>query len=877
LLKRLGVDAAAGLSSAEAARRLSRYGPNELRDHGQQSAWKIALRQFADAMIVLLILAAAVTGLLGDREDTIVILAIVVLNAAIGFAQEYRAERAVQALKRLGSAHARVRRAGAIMTIPERQVVPGDIVLLEAGALVPADLRLIEAVGLQVEEAMLTGESHPANKEASASFDGSVAIGDRVNAAFKGTLVVGGRGTGVAVATGMRTEFGKIAALLARTDRSPTPLQRRLTRFGGQLSLAAIVICALVFVLGWLRGESLIVVFLTAVSLAVAAVPEALPVVLNLALALGAQRMVKIHVLARQLSAVETLGAVTYVCSDKTGTLTRNELRVEAIATVDDRRSTVRPGLAERDPWRSLLRAVALNNDVAYGAGGAAVGDPTEIALDLAAREAGLAKDVLASRAPRIAELPFDSSRKRMTTLHRQADGRVVAFMKGAPERVLERCSLSLGSDGEVAFDRQASAALSERLAAEGLRVLAFAYRSWAVEPQDLSPDELENDLTFLGFVGLVDPPRPEAAAAVAECRSAGIVPVMITGDHPLTARRIAVQLGILDDGGAVLTGSELSRTDAAQLAAVVSSIRVYARVDPEQKIKIVEALQQAGEVVAMTGDGVNDAPALKRADVGIAMGNIGTDVAREAAHVILTDDNFASIVAGIREGRRIFDNIRKFIRFVLSGNAAEILTILIPPLFGLPLALLPIHILWINLVTDGLPGLALAAEPAERGIMQAPPRGRDEGILSKRIGIQIAWMGALIGGLSIATQAWAISHHVAHWQTMVFSTLTFAQLFGVLGIRLERDLALGRAFFTNPSLLGAVALTTILQLAAIYVPFFNALLKTQPLTAGELAWCFSCAAIAVVAVELEKLVASMRRATHGAARPTETPGRSAR
>lgn len=860
-LSRLGVDPAAGLSSAEVERRRLRYGSNELQEQGGRSALAIAVAQLADAMIVLLVLAAIVSALLGDGEDAIVIVAVVVLNGVIGFTQEYHAERAVQALKRLAAAHARVLRAGSAATVPEREVVPGDIVLLEAGAVVPADLRLIEVAALRIEEAVLTGEAHPADKETTPLPNASLALGDRANMAFKGTLVANGRGIGVAVDTGMQTEFGRIAAQLSQTERLPTPLQRRLARFGRQISLAAIAICVFVFLAGALRGEPVLEVFLTAVSLAVAAVPEALPVVVNVALALGAQRMVKEHVLVRHLSSVETLGSVTYICSDKTGTLTQNRLAAEALVTLDGRRPEIPPELSRHEPWCTLLSALALNNDVVYDPKGVATGDPTEIALDRAAREAGFLKNAVAASSPRIAELPFDSDRKLMTTLHRRLDGGIVGFTKGAPERVLERCTSALGHDGVVAADTHTLRDVGERLADEGLRVLAFAYRDWTNEPGALAMEAIECDLTFLGFVGLIDPPRPEAEQAVAECRSAGIVPVMITGDHPLTARRIAARLGIIDGNGIVMTGQELKRIDAGTLADEVRRIRVYARVDPEQKIAIVEALQRAGEIVAMTGDGVNDAPALKRADVGVAMGKFGTDAAREASHIVLTDDNFASIVAAVREGRRIFENIRKFTKFVIAGNIGEILTVLLPPFFGLPLALAPIQILWINLITDGLPGIALAAEPAERGIMHDPPRRTDEGILSENVGVYITWTGLLIGALTIGTQAYGISHGIAHWQTMVFTTLTLAQIFQVITIRVARESVIGPRFCGNPAVLLAVAVTCALQLAAIYMPFFNRLLNTQSLTAGELGACFGISAIVFFAVELDKLRARTRSA----------------
>jgi Ca2+-transporting ATPase len=669
--------------------------------------------------------------------------------------------------------------------------------------------------------------------------------------AYNGTIVTYGRGRGIAVGTGMRSELGKIAALLSATKEGKTPLQRRLAQFGRQLSFAAIAICVVVFASGVLRGEPVALMFLTAVSLAVAAVPEALPAVSTIALALGAQRMVKKNVLIRRLPAVEALGSVTVICSDKTGTLTQNRMRAEALVANGERKSTVPEQAASEEPWRSLVWALALNNDAGVDRQGTAIGDPTEVALYAAARDAGHDKSMLEAEAPRVGELPFDSDRKCMTTLHRRAEG-VVAYTKGAPERVIDRCAGQLTGGGVIPIDKRPLVELADRMAAEGLRMLAVARRDWPELPAELSPETIETDLTFVGLVGLLDPPRPEAEGAVAECRTAGITPVMITGDHPATAAAIASRLGIIGGGDRIISGRELAQLTPEDLSEQVSRIRVYARVDPEQKIKIVEALQLRGELVAMTGDGVNDAPALKRADIGVAMGNIGTDVAREASHMVLLDDNFASIVAAVREGRRIFDNIRKFIKFALAGNLGEIVTLLTAPFLGLPIPLLPIQILWVNLVTDGLPGLALAVEPAERDVMKRPPRHPKESIFARGLGVQVLWLGLLIGGISIGTQAWAIANGSDAWQTMVFTSLTFCQLYQVLAVRAERD-SLIQTGLTNPSLLAAVGFTAVLQIATIYMPVFNQILKTQPLTAGELAVCVLLPSLVVVAIEAEK------------------------
>ncbi|MGQ0663342.1 MAG: calcium-translocating P-type ATPase, PMCA-type [Pseudomonadota bacterium] len=841
-----------GLSHEEAARRLSIHGRNEIREEGRRSVWKILLGQFTDFMIILLILAAAISGIVGEPEDAIVILAIVVLNALIGFIQEYRAERALQALRKLAAIRAKVIRDGHITTILAPELVPGDVVLLEAGSGVPADLRLMEVIQLKIEEAALTGESQPVEKSTASLSDRESPLGDRINMAYTGTIVTYGRGRGIAVSTGMRSELGKIATLLAATEEPKTPLQRRLAKFGKQLALAAIGICILVFIGGVARGESILLMFLTAVALAVAAVPEALPAVVTISLALGAQRMVGKNVLIRRLPAVETLGSVTYVCSDKTGTLTENKMRAEAYFINGGILDEVSETVVQQPSCRLLFSALALNNDANTDKDGRVIGDPTEAALYGAARLAGYDKTALERDMPRIAELPFDSERKCMTTLHRGHTG-VVAFTKGAPERVIERCAMCLTDAGLGRIDVRSLIHQADQMASQGLRVLAVAHREWPDLPADLSPHFVERDLVFIGLVGLIDPPRPEVAAAVAECKSAGVTPIMITGDHPLTARAIASRVNIINDGGLVVTGRQLAQMTGDSLAEQVNDIGVYARVDPEQKIRIVQALQDKGEFVAMTGDGVNDAPALKRADIGVAMGNIGTDVAREASHMVLLDDNFASIVAAVREGRRIYDNIRRFVRYALAGNTGEIVTIAVAPFLGLPLPLLPIHILWVNLVTDGLPGLALAVEPAEKGIMQRPPRHPRESIFSRGLGIQVVWVGLLIGGLSIFTQVWAMGNGSENWQTMVFTTLTFAQLFQVMAIRSDRESLFQQGLGSNLPLLGTVVLTTALQLVVIYSPFLNDLLKTRPLSLDELAFCFFVPSTVFAAIEAEK------------------------
>jgi Ca2+-transporting ATPase len=840
--QRLATDASAGLSAAEARARLQRHGPNAIREGKHRGPLAILLAQFTDFMIIVLVAAAVVSGLIGDLTDTIVIVAIVVLNAVVGFIQEYRAERAVAALKAMAAPNAVVMRDGEARTIPAAELVPGDVVLLEAGSIVPADLRLLEAHRLKVEEAALTGESNAIDKLTHPLHEANLPLGDRRNSAYKGTIVTYGRGRGLVVATGMDTELGHIATLLHGEEDAKTPLQKRLTRFGRIIAMSVIALCVVMFALGVLRGEPITLMLLTAISLAVAAIPEALPAVVTIALALGARKMVKQNALIRRLPAVETLGSVTFICSDKTGTLTENRMRAEELFA-DGR--VLRRGEAApaSETWRILLRALALSND-ARASEGKVIGDPTEVALYEAAALAGFRKEELAAVLPRVAELPFDSDRARMTTLHR-ADSGIVAFVKGAPESILPLC---IG-----AIDRAAIGVGVERMAADGLRVLAIAERRFAELPPTLTEEDVECDLGFVGLVGLLDPPRAEAREAVALCRTAGITPVMITGDHPATARAIATRLGIATADGAVLSGQELERLTLPEFERHVERVRVYARVAPAQKIKIVQALQDQGEFVAMTGDGVNDAPALKRADIGVAMGITGTDVAKEASHMILLDDNFATIVSAVREGRRIFDNIRKFVRYVMAGNTGEIVTLFLAPFFGLPIPLLPIHILWVNLVTDGLPGLALAVEPAERGIMQRGPRVPTESIFAHGLWQHVVWVGCLIGALCLLTQAWAIHVADAHGQTMVFTVLTLAQMFHVLAIRSERDSLLTQGLLSNTSMLGAVALTFVLQLALIYVPALNVIFHTQPLTLAELGACIAIAGLVFVTVEIEK------------------------
>ena len=683
-----------GLAAEEARRRLAQYGPNELHEKARKTVWAMFLDQFKDFMILVLIAAAVIAGVIGDPEDSIAIAVIVLLNAVLGFIQEYRAEKAMAALKRLSAPTATVLRDGHPESLPADQIVPGDLVLLEAGNLVPADIRLTEAVQLRVDEAALTGESVPVEKESGVLDEADLSIGDRRNMAYKGTLVTYGRGRGLVTATGMVTELGRIAVLLQAQDEGKTPLQKRMATFGKNLAYAVLAICAVVFLTGLLRGEAPLLMLLTAISLAVAAIPEALPAVITIALALGARKLVKQHALIRKLPAVETLGSVTYICSDKTGTLTLNRMTVETVRIEDrlvaaadlpaaDPESASPPGASPRG---MLLTALSLCNDTRQGADGTLQGDPTETALFELARQKGYQRELLDKTLPRLAEIPFDSERKLMTTFHPWPEGRVVSFTKGAVEEILARCERSLTATGEEALDREKILAAAEGIASQGLRTLGIALRTWEALPDPVSRDRAETGLVLIGIVGMLDPPRPEAAEAVALCRTAGIHPVMITGDHPLTAEVIARRVGIIHGKGeTVMTGRELAQLSLEEFEGKVERIRVYARVAPEQKLKIVKALQDRGHFVAMTGDGVNDAPALKRADIGVAMGITGTDVSKEASHMILLDDNFATIIKAVREGRRIFDNIRKFIKYPMTSNSARSSPFSWPPFSACP------------------------------------------------------------------------------------------------------------------------------------------------------------------------------------------------
>ncbi len=890
-----------GLSNQEVAKRLEQYGANELVETGKKSPWRILWEQMTSIMVIILIIAALISLGLGEFLDAIVITAIILINAAIGFQQEYKAEEAMSALKKMAVPVVKVRREGHVNEISARDLVRGDIVLMEAGNLVPADCRLVESVNLRIEEAALTGESIPVEKEAKFVAQKDIPLGDRLNMTYMGTVVTYGRGTAVVVETGMNTELGNIATLIQTTGQELTPLQKRINQLSKGLAVAAVALVALVFLIGLLQGESFELMLLTGISMAVAAVPEGLPAVVTIALALGAQRMLKRRSLIRKLPAVETLGSVTVICSDKTGTLTENRMTVTVLDVaghkvefVEDLRDRPTPHLVleDEDPdletkemlhrypaLTLLLAGGALANDAVLERRNGEfeyVGDPTEGALVVAAARAGLEKEHLEETFPRQMEVPFDSTRKRMTTAHGFPGSSTdisqkfrdiwnwsgyigefsnVIFSKGAVDSLVPICD-RVWVDDHVEpltenWNERIMVANNEQ-AEEGMRVLGVATRTLDQENSDDSQEELEQGLIFVGMVSMMDPARPEVKEAVQLCSEAGIRPVMITGDHPLTAGKIAAELGI-SNNGRILTGQDLEKLSPQEFKEIVCEVDVFARVSPEHKLNIVSALEDHGEIVAMTGDGVNDAPALNAADIGVSMGITGTDVAKEASDMILLDDNFATIVAAVEEGRRIYDNIRKFFTYTMTSNAGEIWVMLVAPLIGMPFALLPLQILWVNLVTDGLPGLALGIEPAEENVMRRPPYPPDENVFGRGMARQILWVGILMGfvSLGVGYYFWAIGN--PNWQTIVFTTLTLSQMGNALALRSGRESLFKIGLLSNKAMLNAVLLTLVLQLAVIYLPFLQSVFKTNPLTWQELLISLALSTIVFWGVEIEK------------------------
>lgn len=898
-LAKLSADPAEGLNTSEVQDRLAKHGPNALTESKSISPFKILWEQFTSTMVVILIVAAVVSGLLGKPTETIAISAIVVLFGILGFVQEYRAEQAMVALKKLTVPSVRIRRNGKVSEVSARELVPGDIILLEAGNLVPADVRLIEAANLRIQEAALTGESEPVEKLIDAIDRENVPLGDRLNMAYMGTLVSYGRGEAVVASTGMQTELGKIAALIQEVDDSETPLQRRLDQVGKILAAGGVVVAILVMLIGIFRGEPVSDMFLTAVSVAVAVVPEGLPAVVTITLALGAQRMLQRNALIRKLPAVETLGSVTIICSDKTGTLTENRMTVtvidvaghslELMGTRDNK--TVDEVLASPDMLADsppsvtmVLAGGALCNDASLQPNPEtgrydALGDPTEGALLVAATQAGLNLEELDNVLPRVSELPFDSDRKRMTTIHtlpadrnqlpaalqeiEPQSGKYVAITKGAIDGLLDITTHVWVDAQPVAIDdewRTRVQKSNDQMAENGIRVLGVCLR-WLDEiPQKLST-ELEKDLTVIGLVGMIDPPRPEVKEAVRIAKSAGIRPIMITGDHPLTARFIAHDLGI-STNGRVKTGQNIDVMSDAEFSEAVKEVSVFARVSPEHKLRIVNALQGQGEVVAMTGDGVNDSPALKKSDIGIAMGITGTDVSKEASQIVLLDDNFTTIVAAVKEGRAIYDNIRRFVKFSIAGNLGKVLVMLFAPFMGINVALLPLQLLWLNLLTDGLLGIGLGLEPAEPETMNKPPRSPKSSILSDGIGAHILRVGFLIGLVTLVLGYFYYDDDPdgLTWQTMMFTTLAFLQIGQALASRSSTTSFFSLGFMTNPALMLMVVITFVLQLVAIYVPFLDEFFHVTPLDLPDLLIAMAVGSFAFIAIELEKFVLSRMR-----------------
>ncbi len=895
VLKGLAADLEWGLHGYQLAARRAQFGYNELAEAPPIPRWRKFLSRFADLVIWILIVGALVAGFLGEWADTIAILAIVLLNALLGFFQEERAEHALAALQRLSAPLAKVLREGTLKPMPARELLPGDILELHAGDNIPADVRLVRAFGFRTQEAALTGESVPVEKDPAAVLDAATPLADRRNMAFLGTVAAAGKATAVVVATGMETELGRIAALLERYEPEPTPLQRRLRELGRVLIAICLAIVAMIFALQMLRGGDAMRAFLLAVSLAVAAVPEGLPAVVTVALAIGLQRMVKRNALIRKLPSVETLGAVTVICSDKTGTLTRNEMTVREIVAGGQRYlvtgagyvprgaffkaegsvSPVEPalfgdsGLAPVDPCQvpELARALVVGlrcNHAAvrpHGKGDDAwqvLGDPTEGALVVVALKARL--DDVAQHERTIHEIPFDSERKAMSVVVRATDGRLLMYTKGAPEVVLNKCVAELKAGRVVPLTQERRVEINQQnaeMASRALRVLGLAYREF---PGD-APDAFEErDLVFAGLVGMIDPPRDEARQAVQKCHAAGIRAVMITGDHPGTALAIARELGMAAEDGRAMTGQQLDGISDDQLAACVHEIAVYARVTAEHKLRVVKAWKSRGQVVAMTGDGVNDAPAVKAADIGIAMGVTGTDVTKEASCMVLTDDNFASIVGAVEEGRCIYDNIQKVLVFLLSCNAGEILLMLVASLAGWQAPLVPIQLLWINLLTDGLPALALSLEPPEPDIMHRKPRSPKRPMLTSRLAIRVLFQGALVGAATLAAFAIvylrdpASAEVVGRARTVAFCVLVYGELLRSLAARSQTLTLPQLGLLSNPYLLGAIGVSFLLQLSVVTLPFARRYFESAQHFAWEWVLVFALALVPLAVIELLKL-----------------------
>lgn len=852
-VKALATDLQSGLTSTEAGRRLVEVGHNQLNTAPKISPWRIFLNQFTDFMVLVLIGAAIISGLLGEKEDALTIIAIIILNAILGFFQEYRAEKSLEALKELTAPLAHVWRDGKVQRIPAKELVPGDIMLLESGARVPADGRIVEQVNLEVNEATLTGESMAVAKTEDILRETNPVLGDQRNMVFAGTVVTSGRGKAVVTATGMKTEIGKIAGMISQAEDEATPLQKRLEQLGQWLVLICLGVCAMVGTMGVLRGEPPRQMFLAAVSLAVAAIPEGLPAIVTISLAIGVQKMIKRNAIIRKLPAVETLGCATVICSDKTGTLTQNQLTVTKVWAgqqeylISELTGQGKKKIELSAGIKRLLEiGVLCNNaqlekevkgkEITYRV----IGDPTEGAILAAAAGCGLTSGALSRKLQREGELPFSSERKRMGVWVRDASGNHWLMVKGAADVLLERSTQFLEGEKIVPLDPELKLKIKGQIdawGAEALRVLAFAYRPVGPgESQDPARSDPEQALIFTGLMGMADPPRPESKQAIEKAKRAGINVKMITGDYPRTAAAIGKQISLLRPEGKIITGAELDRLSEEELAEVIGGIDVFARVSPHHKLRVVKALKRNGAVVAMTGDGVNDAPAIKESDIGVAMGISGTDVTKEAASMVIADDNFATIVAAVEEGRTIYDNIRKFIRYLLSCNIGEILTMFGGILLGLPFPLLPIQILWVNLVTDGLPAIALGMDPAEPGVMSRPPRPPQEGIFSRGLGRKIILQGFLIGIATLSVYLIQLrgGASLATARTAAFATLVFAQLCFVFQCRSEDRSLLENNPLQNPYLLGAVTVSSLMQIVVIYLPWLQKIFYTTSLKESD-------------------------------------------
>jgi P-type Ca2+ transporter type 2C len=868
----LRTDRFQGLTGKEVKHRLDTIGFNELIEKPKASVWKMLAEQFEDFMVLVLLGATLVSAFLGEYSDAITIMAIVVTNAILGFVQEFKAEKSMEALKQLTAPTSRVIRGGIEQRISARELVPGDLIILEAGDRLAADGRLVEAINLEVEESALTGESVPVRKNADKLFAPETGLGDRRNMVYVGTSVTRGRGLAAIIATGMSTEMGRIAGMIQEVEEEDTPLQRRLDQLGKYLVWGCLGVCGVVVATGVLRGESVFLMAMSGISLAVAAIPEGLPAIVTVALALGVQRMIKRNAIVRKLPAVETLGCTTVICSDKTGTLTQNEMTVRKIYTSKgvfllsgrgyDPRGQFFLGEQEFDPRKDKSVHLALTigtlcNNSTLVQNGVSVtglwrkmtgretqqwcinGDPTEGALVVAGAKASLWRDQLEKEQMRIAENPFESDRKRMSVVYKNQAGSKMVYVKGAPDTILDLCSHIYENGKEVPLTAEWRAkivATNDEMANDALRVLGTAYKRLSDNAADFTCDEIERNLVFVGLAGMIDPPREEVKHAIEVCKCAGIKTAMITGDHKNTALAIAKELNMVDEEGKAITGAELECLSDAELEKISNSILVYARVSPTHKLRIVRALKRAGHIVAMTGDGVNDAPAIKEADIGIAMGKTGTEVTKEASAMVLADDNFATIVAAVEEGRGIYDNIRKFIRYLLACNIGEVLTMFLAALAGLPLPILPIQILWVNLVTDGLPAMALGVEPTDRDIMYRAPRHPQESIFSRGLKNKIIWRGVQIGistvGIFVATLY--LKGDLAFARTMAFTTLVISQLIYVFDCKSETRSIYDTNLFNNIYLVAAVLCSFMMQVCVLYVPFFQSCFNTVPLTVTD-------------------------------------------